>query len=87
MNKVYCCCYRQADFSHVSTWSVLLCALVKQIQIVVKSRVFSKQGHLLRRLKVRFQEKKIPGLTAEQQKVRVVGGGGGTWGQGGRGDK
>ena len=34
--------------------------------------LFSKQGHLLRRLKVKFQEKNCPGFTAEQQKVSVV---------------
>ena len=41
--------------------------------------LFSKQGHLLRRLKVKFQEKNCPGFTAEQQKVSVVEEGG-TWG-------
>ena len=40
--------------------------------------LFSKQGHLLRRLKVKFQEKNCPGFTAEQQKVSVVEEGG-TW--------
>ena len=47
--------------------------------------LFSKQGHLLRRLKVKFQEKKCPGFTAEQQKVSVVEEGGTLGGGGGGG--